>query len=104
MLEEFNALNVSLEMMIRLFWPYIVQMESSTLRVLKLLLEVTEKMWLLPDIIRVTSLANYSWVHAEEDDILVDPFLPDDIPLTQELLDERKSIALSHEDSRLSRE
>ena len=49
------------------------------------------------DIIRVTSLANYSWVHAEEDDILVDPFLPDDIPLTQELLDERKSIALSHE-------
>ena len=59
--------------------------------------ELTEKMWLMPDIIRVTSLSNYSWVHAEGDDILVDPFLPDDQDLTQELLDNRKEIAMSHE-------
>lgn len=59
--------------------------------------ELTEQMWLMPDIIRVTSLSNYSWVHAEGDDILVDPFLPDDQELTQELLDARKEIAMTHE-------
>ena len=51
----------------------------------------------MPDIIRVTSLSNYSWVHAEGDDILVDPFFPDDIELTQELMDSRKDIAMNHE-------
>ena len=50
-----------------------------------LIQELTEQMWLMPDIIRVTSLSNYSWVHAEGDDILVDPFFPDDVELTQEL-------------------
>ena len=58
---------------------------------------LTEQMWLMPDIIRVTSLSNYSWVHAEGDDILVEPFFPDDVELTQELLDARKNIALNHE-------
>ena len=51
----------------------------------------------MPDIIRVTSLSNYSWVHAEGDDILVDPFFPDDVELTPELLDARKDIAMTHE-------
>ncbi|MBT6178047.1 MAG: MMPL family transporter [Deltaproteobacteria bacterium] len=63
----------------------------------KLIGELTEAMWLLPDIIRVTSLANYSWVHAEGDDILVEPFIPEDEPLTQALLEQRKKIALEHE-------
>ncbi len=62
-----------------------------------LIQELTEQMWLMPDIIRVTSLSNYSWVHAEGDDILVDPFFPDDIELTQELMDSRKDIAMNHE-------
>ncbi|MEC8050136.1 MAG: MMPL family transporter [Myxococcota bacterium] len=97
MLEEFNAFERQFgnddSVILAVHSPDgIFDVESA-----ELLLEVTEKMWLLPDIIRVTSLANYSWVHAEGDDILVDPFLPDDIPLTQELLDERKAIALSHE-------
>ena len=62
-----------------------------------LIQELTEQMELMPDIIRVTSLSNYSWVHADGDDILVDPFIPDDVELTQELLDARKEIALNHE-------
>ena len=32
-----------------------------------LLLSLTEKAWLLPYVIRVDSLANFNWVHAEED-------------------------------------
>lgn len=59
--------------------------------------ELTDAMWLLPDIIRVSSLSNYSWVHAEGDDIMVDPFIPDHEPITQALLDQRRKIALEHE-------
>jgi predicted RND superfamily exporter protein len=63
----------------------------------ELLQNLTKKMWLVPEIIRVDSLANFSWVHAYEDDIEVEPLIPDDEPLTQEILDERKKVALSHE-------
>jgi predicted RND superfamily exporter protein len=54
-------------------------------------------MWLVPDVIRVSSLINFSWVHAVEDDIEVEPLIPDDEPLTQAILDERKAVALAHE-------
>jgi len=62
-----------------------------------LLATLTEGLWQVPNVIRVDSLANYSWVHSVEDDIEVEPLFPDDEPLTQEILDERKKIALSHE-------
>ncbi len=64
---------------------------------IELLSELTEGMWLLPDIIRVNSLTNFSWVHAEGDDILVEPLIPEDEPLTPELLEARRKIALDHE-------
>lgn len=63
----------------------------------KLLGELTEKMWLVPEVIRVDSLANYNWVHADGDELIVEPFLPDDAPLTAPLLAARKKIALAHE-------
>jgi predicted RND superfamily exporter protein len=63
----------------------------------KLLTELTEETWLINEVIRVESLANYQWVHAEGDDILVEPFFPDEGPVTQELLTARKAIALKHE-------
>lgn len=63
----------------------------------KLLQELTEKMWLIPDVIRVNTLANYNWVHAQDDDLIVEPFFPDAAKLSPELLAERKKIALAHE-------
>jgi predicted RND superfamily exporter protein len=60
-----------------------------------LLRELTEKMWQVPEVIRVDSLSNYNWVHAHEDEILVEPLLPDE--LTPAVLEERKKVALSHE-------
>ena len=35
-------------------------------------------MWLLPEVIRVDSLTNYNWVHAEGDDIIVEPLIPEE--------------------------
>ncbi|MBT8496481.1 MAG: MMPL family transporter, partial [Deltaproteobacteria bacterium] len=92
----------------------------------RLLQDLTKRMWLVPDIIRVDSLANYSWVHATQDDIKVEPLIPDepviddslsdeeiekleleleglsedelrDRALTDEILAERKKVALEHE-------
>ncbi|MCO4781458.1 MAG: MMPL family transporter [Candidatus Cloacimonetes bacterium] len=61
------------------------------------LIKLSEEMWHLPDVIRVDSLSNYNWTHAEEDDLMVEPMLPDDMELTQELLDQRKHESLTDE-------
>lgn len=63
----------------------------------QLLIDLTQAMWRAPDVIRVDSLANFNWVHAEEDELIVEPLIPDDLELTAELLAERKKAALSHE-------
>jgi uncharacterized protein len=65
-----------------------------------LLVELTEQMWKVSEVVRVESLANFSWVHvdaAEPDEILIDPILPDDEELTTDLLEERRHAALTHE-------
>lgn len=58
---------------------------------------LTEKMWKVPEVIRVDSLANYNWVHASGDDIAVERFFPDDGSLSAELLAARQQIALKDE-------
>ena len=58
---------------------------------------LTEEMWQVTEIIRVDSLATYNWVHADGDELIVEPFLPDEGPLTADVLAERKEIALKHE-------
>ena len=60
-----------------------------------LLAEVTERMWQVPEVIRVDSLSNYNWVHAQGDDILVEPLLPE--TLTPAVLEARRKVALGHE-------
>jgi hypothetical protein len=60
-----------------------------------LLRTITEKMWQVPEVIRVDSLANYNWVHADGDDIVVEPLLPEVV--TPEILAARKRVALAHE-------
>lgn len=68
--------------------------DESSVRVVQ---QVTEKMWLAPDVIRVDSLSNYSYTMAEGDEMFVDPFLPEEDELTQEYLSNKKRIALSDE-------
>lgn len=63
----------------------------------KLLVDLTERMWKMPDVVRVDSLANFNWVHADGDDILVERLLPDDEPLTAAFLEQRRAAALGHE-------
>lgn len=68
----------------------VFDMETATL-----LRELTERMWRVPEIIRVDSLSNFNWVHAQDDDIMVEPLFPD--VLTPEVLVQRGKVALSHE-------
>lgn len=58
---------------------------------------LTAEMWRIPEVIQVESISNFSWVHAEGDDILVEPLLPEFDALTPEVLAERKRVALEHE-------
>ena len=61
------------------------------------LIQLTKDLWQIKDIIRVDSLANFNWTHAEDDDLVVEPILPDDELLDNKFLAERRNIALSHE-------
>ncbi len=61
----------------------------------KLIRELTDKMWQVPDVIRVESLANFNWVHAKDDDIIIEPLFPAE--LTPEVLAQRKAVTLAHE-------
>ncbi|CAM2064303.1 MMPL family transporter [Sulfidibacter corallicola] len=63
----------------------------------ELLINLTDEMWQIPEVIRVDSLTNYNWVHAEDDEMFVDPLIPDDEELTPELLAARREVALNHE-------
>jgi uncharacterized protein len=60
-----------------------------------LLQQLTESLWLAPDVIRVDSLTNFNWVHGQDDDIVIEPLIP--AKFTPALLAERKAVALSHE-------
>lgn len=63
----------------------------------ELIRSLTEEMWKIPEVIQVESVANFSWVHAEGDEIVVEPLLPDIGPLDREILEERRTVALEHE-------
>lgn len=43
-------------------------------KTLELIEEVTEKTWLLRDVIRVDSISNYNWTYGKGDEIIVEPF------------------------------
>lgn len=58
--------------------------------------DLTEKMWLVPEVIRVDSLTNFQWVHADGDNLIIEPLIPEDEELTDELLLHRKEIATHH--------
>lgn len=58
---------------------------------------ITEELWKVPEVIRVDSISNYNWVHADGDELIVEPFIPKDEALSSELLDTRRAVALDHE-------
>ncbi|MCJ8347492.1 MMPL family transporter, partial [bacterium] len=61
------------------------------------LIKLSEDMWQIPDVIRVDSLSNYNWTHADGDELIIEPMLPDDMELTKELLNQRKAVSLGDE-------
>ena len=61
---------------------------------IKLLHEVTEKLWTMPDIVRVDSLSNYNHSIAKGDDIITTPFLDKGRSYTHDELAERKALAM----------
>ncbi len=63
----------------------------------ELMRDITTDLWKVPEVIHVESLSNFSWVHAQGDDIIVEPLFPDFDEITEPLLEKRKSIALGHE-------
>ena len=63
----------------------------------ELLIELTDRMWKVSETIRVESLSNFTWVHADGDELIVEPLIPDDRELTPELLAQRREVALNHE-------
>ena len=59
------------------------------------LYELTEKAWLIPQVLRVDSLTNYSDTYGQGDEIFIDPFIKTS-PWDQSYLNDRKTRALAH--------
>lgn len=58
--------------------------------------EITEKMWQVPEIVRVESLTNFHWSYAEGDELVTEPFLPPELIDQENFLKKRESDALEH--------
>ncbi len=63
----------------------------------EILHELTDEMWQVPEVIRVESLTNYNWTHADGDELIVEPLLDPYEEMTSDLLAERKKVAQEHE-------
>jgi len=61
------------------------------------IVDLTKAAWQVPEIIRVDSLTNFQWTHAEGDDIIVEELFPEDPHRTENFIRDRKKIALKHE-------
>lgn len=64
--------------------------DKQSIQVIK---EATQELWLVPDVISVDSLTNYQWTSAEDDDITIEDFIPEEF--NQEILNNKKKIALA---------
>ena len=61
-------------------------------RILNLIEEITNKAWSTPYSIRVDSLSNFSFVKAEGDDLIVEPFIEESLKWNQEKINERSAL------------
>ncbi len=64
-------------------------------KVLETLKNVTDEMWQVDNVIRVESLSNYNYIEAEDDDIIIEPFISGEKNYSSEELTDLKSKALS---------
>jgi uncharacterized protein len=62
---------------------------------LQILSDITEGMWMVPEIARVDSMANYNYSVSEEGDLYSVPFFENISELTKIEIEEKKSIALT---------
>lgn len=62
-----------------------------------LLGRLTNDLWKVPEVIRVDSLSNFQWVHADGDDIAVEDLLPGDRADDAAFVAARREVALGHE-------
>lgn len=63
---------------------------------INLIQKLSSKMEEFSGITKVTSLTNYNWIHAEGDDIFIDPLFDDSSQLTDKYIKSKKMIALNH--------
>ena len=63
---------------------------------IKLVSDLTDKIWQVHQVLRVDSLTNFNWTHAIGDEIIVEPLFSDEMVLTNELLAQRKKVSLEH--------
>lgn len=63
----------------------------------RLLRELTDEAWQLPSVLRVDSLANLPWVHAEGEEIVVEDLLGEEVVDDEAALARRRAVALGHE-------
>ena len=61
-------------------------------RILNLIEEITDKAWTTPHSIRVDSLSNFSFVRAEVDDLVVEPFIEESLEWDQKKINERSTL------------
>ena len=61
-------------------------------RILNLIEEITDKAWSTPHSIRVDSLSNFSFVRAEIDDLVVEPFIEESLEWDQKKINERSTL------------
>lgn len=57
--------------------------------------KITEEMWQVTDVVRVESLTNANWIDTFEDDINIEPFLDEEVPLDKETLSKKKHQAVT---------
>jgi len=66
-----------------------------TPKIINLIQNITEDLWLIHGVERVQSLSNYNWVESNQDEINVEPFFSRDRQLDPPFLAKRKQQALS---------
>jgi uncharacterized protein len=67
-----------------------------TPEMMPMLVEISEAMWGVPEVLRVDSVTNYNMTRVDGDDILIEPLIDLDYEYTQPELDELKVEALAH--------
>lgn len=67
-----------------------------TPKVISLVQELTEKVWEVPLVSRVESLTNYHWSYAEGDNLITEPFIPEENANDSEFLERRRLDGLKH--------